>query len=118
MFSEAYALLMPLFLPRAHISNDLDHLVDAGVGLANLKYLLDRVQLLCYCLVTIGSDQDHAVNLLLESRNPVGVKISGSGARSWITEEEGIFLLASVEGCVYRVCEAELREWKVMISNR
>lgn len=75
-----------LALSFTNIPFNADDLSNARVlGIVDFEYLLDLRQLLVCCSEAITSEQNHAVDLLLELRNPIRIKFAGL-FRSFVSE--------------------------------
>lgn len=97
-----------LALSFTNIPFNADDLSNARVlGIVDFEYLLDLRQLLVCCSEAITSDQNHAVDLLLELRNPIRIKFAGL-FRSFVSEIFRSSQLTISEGLVPNLFICEL----------
>ena len=71
-----YELFVTLLGAWSNIPSQAEALPNGSIGLPNQEYLLDLRQNFLYCLLTIASDQNHAVKNCLKCRLPGRIKLS------------------------------------------
>ncbi len=93
---------MALLLSWTDITNDPGHLVNASISASHIEDLLDLFELLGDRLMAVTRDQDHGVDVLLESGDPVGLELA-IDLGPLVTKIQGISQHACFEGAVTNV---------------